>query len=541
MNTRSYIFIFALIAVCLFANAGFAAPAAGKPPFDDIAGSYAEDAIAALYAKRIVGGVGDRRFAPERAVTRAEFAAMMLRALHLNPVGNAIPAFSDVRRDAWYYGDVHGAVNLGIVGGTGPRTFEPGRPVTRQEAAVIAARALRLHREASGRTGLSYADAERIASWAASSVAATAEAGLMQGYAGKFRPLRTISRAEAAVLLYRIVEMPGWKAQFAAEPDAGVQLGWLYEDADRQFRNMTINAVVNTISPRWFFITATGGTTGQADPALIALAHERGKRVWPLVGNRFDREMTHLVLTDPKRSETLVRRLADIVQTYRLDGLNLDFENVDPADRDAFSSFVRETARALHVHGAELSVCVPPDLETDWSEPFDYAALAAAADYIVLMGYEEHWNGSPEPGSVSSLPWVERHVRKLVRQIPAGQVILGLPFYTRDWSRQNGRTVSEDLTLAEQNRRLAEEKPAVRWDETLGQYTAVYNRGGTKHSIWAEDSRSLSLKYMAGASFGIGGNAYWHIGGESPDVWASLGNAIRYGGYDFTRRTVALR
>lgn len=91
----------------------------------------------------------------------------------------------------------------------------------------------------------------------------------------------------------------------------------------------------------------------------------------------------------------LVNQLAEIVRQYGLQGLNIDFENVAPKDRQSFTAFITALAQKLHAQGAVLSVDVSPDLDTDWTDAFDYAALGKQADYMVMMGYDEHYGNCP--------------------------------------------------------------------------------------------------------------------------------------------------
>lgn len=136
----------------------------------------------------------------------------------------------------------------------------------------------------------------------------------------------------------------------------------------------------------------------------------------------------------------MISQVAAYVKTYKLDGINVDFENVDPADREGLTAFVTSLTATLHALGAVVSVDVSPDLGTDWTDAFDYAKLGAVSDYMVLMGYEEHWNGDPKAGSVASLPWVEKALDTMLSEVVRAKTILALPLYTRDWSSVNPAT-----------------------------------------------------------------------------------------------------
>ncbi|MBW4838285.1 MAG: glycoside hydrolase, partial [Paenibacillaceae bacterium] len=245
-------------------------------------------------------------------------------------------------------------------------------------------------------------------------------------------------------------------------------------------------------------------------------------------------ETTHKLLASSSLSSDAIQSLKSYVQKYGLNGINVDFENVAAADRNLFTSFIGKLAQELHSVSAVLSVDLPPDLGTDWSDAYNYAELAKSADYLVIMAYDEHWSGA-SAGSVASLGWVQKHFDKLLAKVPADRLVLGMPLYTRDWSLSGsgGTLSSEDISLSEQNNRVSQYGVRPNWNAAAGQYTVEYRRNGTLHKIWLEDARSLSEKYRLGAKYGVAGYAYWHIGGDSPDVWTSLKNAEKYEGFSF--------
>ncbi|USB33987.1 S-layer homology domain-containing protein [Paenibacillus sp. YPG26] len=503
-------------------------------PFTDLGGAYGTYEIASLYNKGIMKGTSQTLFSPDRPITRAESLTALIRLLKLEPVQGSVAAFADVPASRWYYGTVQAGVNLGITEGTSPAVFAPEQPLTRQEAAVWLVRALKQQNNEVS-VAPAFSDRGKMASWAVPSIAKVQQLGLMQGDGGEFRPNDPITRQETAVLMARVLETRDWSSKINGMPAAGIQLGWQYGQTTAQYEQSVLKSNVNTLSPRWLFLEKNG-TVGQAvDRSLISWAQEHNRQVWPMVGNRFDADATHYILTDQARSAAAIKLIGDLVRNYSLDGINLDFENVYPSDRAALTSFVRNLAVRLHQEEAVLSVCVSPDLGTDWTEAFDYAALGAAADYMVLMGYDEHWGGGSTAGSVSSLPWLQRGLDRLVAVVPAGKVILALPLYTRDWSlNRNGAAVSSaELTLIQQNRLVAQYGLRPKWNGGIQQYTAEYTSGAVRHRIWMEDGRSLSRKYAMGASRRVAGFAYWYVNSESADVWPALRNANRFSGYAF--------
>ncbi|WP_019121538.1 S-layer homology domain-containing protein [Brevibacillus massiliensis] len=523
MKATGRIMALVLAAFCL---ADTTSKAAAVNPFDDISGSFAKQQITDLYIRGIVEGNGDRKFQPKQPVTRSEFVKMLGKLIKIQPQTGTVPLFTDVSKQAWYYPWVQTAAELGLARGTGASSFSPNAPISRQEAAVMLVRIL--EGEQSGSKKLSYSDASKVADWAKPYVAEITRLKYMQGAEGKFRPADPLSREETAVVLDKLAVQADKSGQMS-KVQPSIQLGWEYGGTDAEFQQRVgrSGVAVNKLSPRWYYFDASGNFSDWTTASLVSWAHQKGKQVWPLVGNRFNRELTHSMLATSANRTKMVNQLVGFVDKYKLDGLNLDFENVDPADRDNFTAFVKELASALSSHQAKLSVDVPPDLGSDWSEPFDFAALGKYADYVVLMGYDEHWTGGPEAGSVSSLPWLKNAIRELKASIPAYKLIVAVPFLNRDWYMKDGTLTSTDLTLEEQQAVLKTKKPAIYWDETTSQYVATYWEGSEKHTIWLEETRSFTKLYQMILAEGASGIAYWHIGAENDEMWTAIQNVIR--------------
>lgn len=338
-----------------------------------------------------------------------------------------------------------------------------------------------------------------------------------------------MSRQETAVILDRLLQNTVWSSKLAAKVPDRVQLGWQYQQSNAEFKQSVLSSNVNVLSPRWFFLDADGGISDSGSSELVSWAHQHGKKVWAMFGNRLNQENTKALLASPAKTSAAITKVVQLAQKYGLDGINLDFENVAPANRKAFTSFVTELAKQLHDKDITLSVDVSPDLGTDWTEAFDYAAIGKQADYVVLMGYDEHWSGG-EAGLVASLPWVRSGLDTLLEEVEASKVILGMPLYTRDWTvnPSGAAQSSEDLRLGEQTQRVSTFGLRPSWNSKLGQYVASYVSGGKTHQIWLEDSRSLSSKYSMALERDVAGFAYWHIGGETSDIWPALRNAAKY-------------
>ncbi|SEM55544.1 S-layer homology domain-containing protein [Paenibacillus sp. OV219] len=512
------------------------AGAASALPYDDIRPNYAQAAIINMTKNHIMNGMGSRQFAPLKPITRAEFITMIDRLLGVKPVASPLPAFADVPKTAWYYEWIQSAVQLNIAKGTTAVLFEPSRSVTREEAAVIMARALKQTLDSSqNMPDKLFLDQDQISAWAKSSVYQLSRIGLIAGNEGHFLPQDLITRQEAAVLLNRAWTHSGWTAQLQASQPSRIQLGWQYGQTTKQFEQQVAKSEVNTLSSLWFYLSKAGSIEDHMDASLLTWSHEQGKSVWAMVGNHSDQVATHTMLASQSQRQAFVSQLATRVRINGIDGLNIDFENMLPEDRDSFTAFIKALHDELKAIPAVLSVNVSPDSGTDWTDVFDYAALAKQSDYIVLMGYDEHWGGHPEGGSVSSLPWVRKGLETLLMKAPANKVILALPLYTRSWAMNGDGTIkSHDISLVQQNQLVLAKNVMLQWDDQLSQYYGGYYDSGVPNRMWLEDGRSLSQKISLGEMHGIAGYGYWYMGGESNDVWTSVHNAIRFSTYRFS-------
>ncbi|BBH24405.1 hypothetical protein Back11_57500 [Paenibacillus baekrokdamisoli] len=511
------------------------ASAQSAMPYNDISSSFAKSEIIDLYEKNIITGTSASTFSPTQSITRAEFVTVLDRMLRLHPVSSPVSPFTDVSKSAWYYGWIQAAVQLGLAEGTSASTFAPAKSVTRQEAAALLARALK-QPEAVTSVSKGFKDSSLIAAWAKAPIGTMQKLGLMKGdNTGKFRPNDSITRQETAVMIDRVLQNNSWSAELKSKAQDTVQLGWQYDQTTSEYEQSVLQSNVNTLSPRWYFMGNSGAITDNTDSSLITWAKKNKKKVWAMVGNRSNQEVTHQVLSDSTSRNQVINNLTAIVKRYGLDGLNIDFENVAPEDRAVMTTFITDLSEKLHAIDAVLAVNVSPDLEWDWTEAFDYAELGKHADYIVMMGYDEHWSGGTVAGSVASLPFVESAINKLLKAVSNEKVILAMPYYNLDWTlNESGGVSSADfITLIEQNQLINTYSSKLVWDSSGGQYTTSYTKNRVKHSIWIEDGRSLTAKYKLAANNHIAGTAFWYVGSESPDIWTSLSNAELFFGYSF--------
>jgi spore germination protein YaaH len=501
--------------------------AASGVVFQDISDSYAYKSITSLHAKGILAGTQPGYFSPKKAVTRAEWVTTLDRTLGLEPVQAAVSSYRDVSRQAWYYGWIEAASQLDVVQGGTSATFQPNSPVTRQEAALMIARLMRS--PGSGEAVSSFADADQIADWAREAVTTVNRYGFMKGEDDHFRPESSLTREETAALLERLLTYSTQHARKTASAASSIRLGWQYGQTVPQFESSVLQSNINTLSPRWFFLNETGNISDFTDTSLLAWSQKQHKNVWAMLGNRSNLAMTHQILSSNVLRSKTVTQLANAVSKHHLNGIVIDFENVDGQDRSNLTLFVQQLKAKLKSLNAVLAICVSPDYGTDWTAAFDYKQLGATADYVILMGYDEHWGGSSVAGSVSSLPWLRESVRRFLQTTDPDKTILALPLFTRNWTlNSSGQSVaSSDISLDEQNQLLSRSSSRPVWNDDIQQYTVSY-RDTQLHKLWLEEGRSFTQKYRLGQDNGLAGFAYWYPGGASSDLWSSVKNADRF-------------
>ncbi|MCA1031387.1 LysM peptidoglycan-binding domain-containing protein [Bacillus timonensis] len=294
---------------------------------------------------------------------------------------------------------------------------------------------------------------------------------------------------------------------------------------------------VNTSSPSYFDINIDGSLklTPSVDPSFVSEMHNRGGRVVPFLSNHWDRELGRAALAN---REQLSIQIVEAVETYNLDGVNVDIENVTEADRDNFTDLVRLLREKLPAD-KEVSVAVaanPNGWKTGWHGSYNYVALSKYSDYLMIMAYDESYPGGPE-GPVASLPWVKRSIEYAIAQgVPSEKIVLGLPFFGRYW--QEGKSTGGNGISANRVAQMIERyESTIVYDEAAQspkaivkikdsdepfRFASVSLGPGTYH-IWYEDERSIAAKVNLVHEYHLKGTGSWSLGQENTMIWDNFG------------------
>lgn len=287
---------------------------------------------------------------------------------------------------------------------------------------------------------------------------------------------------------------------------------------------------VNVVSPTWFeIVDVQGNVRSKADKAYVQWAHKQDMEVWALLSNSFDADLTTEALASyEKRMNTIVQML-EFADLYDLDGINIDFENVYTKDGENVTQFMRELKPMAQAKNLIVSIDVTPKSKSEmWSLFLDRRALGTVVDFMMVMAYDEHWASSPKSGSVSSLPWVESSISRIIEEdeVPAEKLILGVPLYTRIWSEttEKGKTKvsSKAVSMNAVQEILTEKKLTPKLDKDAGQNYVEYKEDGILRKIWIEDKLSLQGRVKLAKSFGLGGVASWTRSLGNQEAWETL-------------------
>lgn len=310
--------------------------------------------------------------------------------------------------------------------------------------------------------------------------------------------------------------------------DYGISLGW--HQVTNTAANANLEKVIaeakglNVIAPTWIYITDTSGNIESLSSRdYVDRAHELGLEVWALIENiKYKPSLYELLTPTANRTNLIDHIIADALASG-VDGINLDIEEVKNDVASAYIQFIRELSIACRKNNLVFSIDNP--VPTAYTAHYNRKEQGIVADYIVTMGYDEHYSGS-SAGSVSSLTFTTEGLLNTLEEVAADKVIHAIPFYTRLWKEIDGKTTSEALGMRKAKNTLTERGIQPVWLEDIGQYYGEYDEEGAIYRIWLEDTASIELKMKIIADSKIAGVAYWKLGLEEPEVWEVINQYI---------------
>lgn len=280
---------------------------------------------------------------------------------------------------------------------------------------------------------------------------------------------------------------------------------------------------VKVVSPTWYELkNINGDISSKYSQEYYNKAKEFGYEIWPIITNGIDStsyspEDTSAMLNSERNRENFIKNLVNIAKDNKLDGINIDFEAMKDEDRDLFTQFIRELAPMLRKNNIKLSV------DMYFVKYIDRTRVGEAADYIVLMGYDQRGAWSSEAGSIAEASWVENNINSLINdsKIPSNKIILGVPFYTRLWTEKTGETDIGTKVYTMKDCQSFIEKYGITpvWDEDAGQNYAEYVTGNVTYKLWIEDAASIKRRVEIVNKYDLAGITGWRKGFETSDIW----------------------
>ncbi len=275
---------------------------------------------------------------------------------------------------------------------------------------------------------------------------------------------------------------------------------------------------VNVIAPTWFRVKDEEGTLECiASTEYVTKAHNKGIEVWAVVTDVDYSVNIGAILSSSEKREVMVSTLIAYAQQYDLDGINVDFETVGAEYGDDFIQFLRELSIQTHANNIVLSVDnYAPTASTMY---YNRAEQGLVADYVVIMGYDEHWSSSQVAGSVASINFVEQGILNTMEEVPAEKIINAIPFYTRLWKTSGGTVSCETIGMDLAENWVNTSGVELYWDNETCQYYGEIQKDGTLYQIWMEESESIQVKLSVMEANNIAGVAEWKLDFENPVVW----------------------
>lgn len=289
---------------------------------------------------------------------------------------------------------------------------------------------------------------------------------------------------------------------------------------------------INVVSPAFFYLDTNGKlkeNIGEKGKAYIEWAHNNGYKVWPMLANaeaaKESLSITSNIMNNYEKRKELIEDIVNACVKYKIDGINVDFENMKQEDKDMYSRFIIELTPRLKEMGLVTSVDVTaPDGGETWSLCFDRHVIGDVADYIVFMAYDQYGISSKKAGTTAGYNWVKLSLNKFLQteEIEPEKIILAIPLYTRVWTTDSNEKVTSKTVAMKDIDKVIPQGTNKTWDNDLKQNYAEYTDSGNKKQIWIEDIDSLKAKVSLITENNLAGVGSWQKGMESDDVWGML-------------------
>ena len=294
--------------------------------------------------------------------------------------------------------------------------------------------------------------------------------------------------------------------------------------ANNQLVDMVTSAKgLNVISPTWFRLNDNEGNfSSLAQSEYVTRAHLIGLEVWAMIDDQSPDSDNRAIFPYTSKRERLVNQLVASAIEYNLDGINIDFEYITADIAKDYVQFLRELSVKCRINGIVLSI---DDKVPDASNLYyDRKEQGIIADYVIMMGYDEHWGEGSGAGSVASLPWVTAGIEKTLTEVPASKLINAIPFYTRIWQEDGAGNYVDSQAVDMQTAadKLTTNGAQAVWVDNVGQNYGEFSAGDLVYRIWLEDAKSIEEKMKLIRTYDLAGVSAWGLGYENADIWNTI-------------------
>jgi spore germination protein YaaH len=307
-------------------------------------------------------------------------------------------------------------------------------------------------------------------------------------------------------------------------------IGWV-SNHNPNLQHLADYQKLNVVSPALATIDNQFNLQVISDSTVTNTIQKQGKVVWTrMIMSTDTKSNVHAFLANPNKVQALIKQIHQSALMNHWNGVNIDIENVNNGDREAFSQFMKKLANELNKTSILVSIDLPPDPngKNNDQSPFDHQTLGRYCNYVVFMGYDQHWSSDPIPGPVTSLSWLKQNLQEFMSTgISPDKIILGLPAYTRIWEQnQQGNIVkdpAESISYVESL--VKQDNRHLSWDSALGEYYTSYNVNNVQYKIWLTTAKSFNMYLNLISQFHLAGSAIWNLDFMNPTDWNQLYNS----------------
>jgi spore germination protein YaaH len=304
--------------------------------------------------------------------------------------------------------------------------------------------------------------------------------------------------------------------------------GWNGSSANDTIKSHVNGTVgLDVDSPTYFQLAdADGNLTDTSNKDTVTWLKNQGLTVYPLVSNQFNAELTTAFLANSAAQSKFIQALVNRSADLGVDGINVDFESLAGKDRAGFTAFMQNLTNAAHQKGLIISVDLSRgSIKWNAQTAFDHEKLGSIVDYIAIMAYDQFWKGSTSAGSVAGLSWTEDGIKEFLSYgIPRDKIILGIPYYVREWKIDGAGKLDSNRTVLMKDipALIASKKATLTWDNEFKQYRVDYQENGYKFVFWLENEDTVKARLDIAKKYDIAGVAAWRLGYDTPDLWKMI-------------------